>query len=260
MLKLSANLGFLWPDRPLLARIEAAAAAGFQAVELHWPYDVPAAELKAALDKHALKLLGINTPVGDRPGDFGMAALAGREEEFLHGFDQTLRYAQEAGASAIHVMASVVPASERDEARRIFIGNLQRVATAAERAGIGLLLEPINRRDKPDYLFNNVADAVDIIAQVGSPALSLMFDFYHAGWTEADPLACFERHAAHVGHIQIAAWPSRVEPNDSHLDYEDVFRRIVGSDYRGWIGCEYKPRADTDAGLVWRDKLLSNRR
>src|SRR5690349_8442129 len=108
MIRLSANLGFMWPDRPLLQRIEAAGRAGFKAVELHWPYDVPAAETNAACAAAGVELLGINTVVGNQPGDFGLAALPGREQDFAAAFQQSLDYCAGSGASAIHAMAGVV--------------------------------------------------------------------------------------------------------------------------------------------------------
>lgn len=256
MLGLSANLGFLWPDRPLLARIDAAAAAGFEAVELHWPYDVPPAQLRDALERRSLRLIAINTPVGDRAGDFGLAALPGREDAFRRAFDQAMRYAEEADAAAIHVMAGVVDPDDRARALDTLIGNLRRAAPTAADAGLALMLEPINRRDRPDYFYDDVDDAAAVVEAVGSAAVRLMFDFYHAGVTEAYPLASFERHLARIGHVQIAAVPSRAEPDEGDLDYCTVFQRLAALGYAGWIGCEYRPRADTDVGLAWREALL----
>ena len=109
MPKFSANLGFLWPDRPLLERIDAAARAGFKAIELHWPYAIAAAEVRLRCASHGLVLLGINTPAGNtEKGDFGLGAQPGREAEFRVSFVQAARYAREAGASSVHVMAGVV--------------------------------------------------------------------------------------------------------------------------------------------------------
>jgi hydroxypyruvate isomerase len=255
-IRLSANLGFLWADRPLLERVDAAAAAGFPAVEMHWPYDVPAAELRARVERHRLILLGLNTPLGNLPGDFGTGAVPGREAEFAAGFAQALAYAREAGAGAIHVMAGCVPKEERARGRLALIDNLRRIAPVAAAAGITILLEPINRHDKPDYFYDDVDDAAAIIAAVGHAAVSLMFDVYHVGMTGGDAVALFDRHLPLIGHVQVAAVPSRAEPDEgSSLDYAAMFRHIAHSGYRGWVGCEYRPRAGTDEGLGWRAML-----
>ncbi|MGL5447941.1 MAG: hydroxypyruvate isomerase family protein [Rhabdaerophilum sp.] len=251
MPRFSANLGFLWPDRPLLKRIDSAARAGFKAVELHWPYDVPAREMRDRMARHDLTLLGINTPVGQHAGDFGLGAWPGREGEFLAGFAEALAYATEAGARAIHVMAGVIPSELAPEARATFLGNLRQILPLAKRSGITLLLEPINRRDKPGYFYDRIEEAAAIIRELGSPALKIMFDCYHVGITEGDVIRRMEEFWPLIGHIQIAAVPSRAEPDEGTLDYAQVFAAIDRLHYAGWVGAEYKPRADTDVGLGW---------
>jgi len=254
-IRLSANLGFLWADRPLLERVDAAAAAGFPAVEVHWPYDVPVAELRARIERHGLILLGLNTPLGTLPGDFGIGAVPGREAEFAAGFAQALAYARDVGAGAIHVMAGCVPQAERARGRLTLIDNLRRIAPDAASAGVTILLEPINRHDKPDYLYDDVDDAAAIIAAVGHPSVMLMFDVYHVGMTGGDAIALFDRHLPLIGHVQVAAVPSRAEPDEGRLDYAAMFRHIAQSGYSGWVGCEYRPRSGTDEGLGWRAML-----
>ena len=155
MLRFSANLGFLWPDRPLLGRIEAAAAAGFKAVELHWPYDVPPEFVRQACERHGLTLLGLNTPAGDpAKGDFGLAAVPGREAEFQAGFDRAVSYCRASGAIAIHAMAGVVPTELRAKARAVFKANLMQAADKAAVHDLTVILEAINPRDKPGYFYS----------------------------------------------------------------------------------------------------------
>src|SRR5699024_7537427 len=135
----SANLGFLWADLPLLERIDRAAAAGFRAIELHWPYAVPAEQVRAACTHHGLTLLGINTAVGDKAkGEAGLGALAGREDEFQAAIDQSTAYCQTAGASAIHAMAGVVPEGQKASAREVFKANLAHAAHKTRQAGLTL--------------------------------------------------------------------------------------------------------------------------
>lgn len=251
MPRFSANLGFLWPDRPLLDRVDAAAHSGFKAIELHWPYDVSARKLRQRLTRHGLMLLGINTPAGQREGDFGLAALPGREDEFLAGFAEALAYANEAGARAIHVMAGVVPPELVPEARATFLANLRQILPQAERVGVTLLLEPINRRDRPGYFYDRIEQAAAIIGELGHPALKIMFDCYHVGVTEGEVIRRMEQFVPLIGHIQIAAVPSRAEPDEGTLDYMQVFAAIDRLGYPGWVGAEYKPRARTEDGLAF---------
>jgi hydroxypyruvate isomerase len=256
MPRFSANLGFLWSDRPLLGRIDAAARAGFRAIELHWPYEVPAADLKARAERHGLSILALNTPVGAQAGDFGLAAVPGREDEFRQGFRQAMDYARAAGIPAVHVMAGVTQSGQEAAARATFLANLKHITPLAEQAGVTLLLEPINRKDRPGYFYDRIDDAAGIITAIGSPALRIMFDCYHVGLTEGDVLARLEAALPLIGHIQIAAVPSRAEPDEGILDYPAVFAAIDRLGYQGWVGVEYRPRGDTDSGLGWMRTLV----
>ncbi|MFI0846880.1 hydroxypyruvate isomerase family protein [Mesorhizobium sp. IMUNJ 23232] len=250
MPKFSANLGFLWPDRPLLDRIDAAAAAGFRAIELHWPYATPADAVRQRCAAHGIVLLGINTPVGNaEKGDFGLGAQAGREAEFSDGFRQSSYYARAAGASSVHVMAGLVAPEHKARAKEVLIENLSFAAKAAP--DLTLLLEPINQRDKPGYFYSTLSKAADIIGEVGAPNLKIMFDVYHVGVSEGDVLTRLERHLPQIGHVQIAAVPSRTEPDEGEIAYGAVFAALDRFGYAGWTGCEYKPRAGTDEGLAW---------
>ncbi len=252
MLRFSANLGFMWPDRPLLDRIDAAAKAGFRAVELHWPYDVPAARVRDRCASHGIGLLGINTVRGDvANGENGLGALAGREAEFQAAVDQSLAFCRDAGGTAVHCMAGVVPPDRREAARAVFVANLREASAKAARDGITLLLEPLNPHDAPGYFYSTVEEGEAIIAETGRDNLKLMFDCYHVGRVGGDVIASLERLLPVIGHVQIAAVPSRAEPDRGDLDYRAVFAALERSPYAGWTGCEYKPAGDTDAGLSW---------
>lgn len=254
MPRFSANLGFLWADLPLLDRIAAAARAGFKAVELHWPYDVPAAHVRAACAQHGVTLLGLNSPVGDAAeGESGLAALAGREADFRAAFRQSLDYARACGATSIHVLAGVVPPGEAAAATDTLVRNLAEAADEA--AGVTILLEPLNARDKPGFLYHTLAPAADVIARVGRPNVKLMFDVYHVGVSEGDVLKRLERYLPIVGHVQVAAVPSRAEPDEGEIHYGHVLRAADALGYAGWIGCEYKPRGSVEEGLGWVEAL-----
>jgi hydroxypyruvate isomerase len=252
MPRFSANLGFLFADRPDLERVAAAAAAGFGAVEMHWPYAVPAAEMRAALSRSGITMLGLNTPVGNAAaGEFGLGALPGREADFRQAFDQALSYGAAIGASAVHCMAGVVAPDTADEASRTFVANLRDAADKAAGASMTILIEPINHRDKPGYFLHQVEQAASVIAAVGRGNVKIMFDCYHTQIEQGDLIRRFAAHRELVGHVQVAAVPSRAEPDEGELAYPEILRAFAGLGYDGWIGAEYKPRGRTEDGLDW---------
>lgn len=254
MPKFSANLGFLWPDRPLLDRIEAAAKVGFKAVELHWPYDLTPESVRDLCMRLDVKLLGINTPLGDTAkGDFGLGAVTGREAEFDEHFQLSLDWGRRAGASAIHVMAGVVPPEETARAKDTLIANLYRAAQAAPE--MMLLLEGLNPRDKPGYFYSTIAEKADVVALVGASNVKIMFDAYHVAVSEGDIFTKLARYLPLIGHVQIAAVPSRAEPDEGEVAYGNFFKELDRLGYDGWVGCEYKPRKSTEEGLGWTRTL-----
>jgi hydroxypyruvate isomerase len=254
MPRFAANLGYLFTDRPLLERIDAAAAAGFKAIELQFPYDVPATAVRAAIEKNRLTILGLNTPPGGRDGEFGLAAVPGREKDWQALFTRALDYASAIGASAIHCLAGKVAPEQRPAADRVFIDNLARAADLAAAAKVTLLIEPINGRDRPNYFLNHVEHAADIIAKVAKPNVRVQFDFYHVQIVGGDLIHRLEKFLPVVGHLQCAAVPTRHEPDEGEINYPAVFEAVDKLGYQGWIGAEYRPRARTEEGLGWARK------
>ncbi len=251
MPRFAANLGYLFTDRPLLERIDAAAACGFKGVELQFPYDVPAQAVKAAIARNRLTVLGINTPPGERDGEFGLAAVPGREQDFQAAFTRALDYSAAIGGSAVHCLAGKVALEQRPAAERVFIGNLAWAADRAAAKKIGLLIEPINARDRPNYFLNRVEHAADIIGKVGKSNVRIQFDFYHAQIVGGDLIHRLEQFMPVIGHLQCAAVPSRHEPDEGEVNYRSIFEAVDRLGYRGWIGAEYRPRGRTEDGLGW---------
>ena len=250
MPRLAANLGYLFTERPLIERIGAAAAAGFKAVELQFPYDVPASAMRSQLEKHSLTVLGVNT-LGGRSGEFGFAAIPGREREFDDTFRQALDYIVAVGGSAIHCLAGKVPPEQRPAAETTFVANLTRAAELAAEKQITLLIEPINPRDRPDYFLNRVEHAAAIIEKVGMPNVRIQFDFYHVQIVGGDLITRFRKHLPIVGHVQIAAVPSRAEPDEGEVNFAVILAELDAAGYSGWVGVEYRPRGRTEDGLGW---------
>ncbi|MGL4242796.1 MAG: hydroxypyruvate isomerase family protein [Beijerinckiaceae bacterium] len=252
---LSANISFMFADRPFLDRIAAAGKAGFPAVECHFPYDHSIPDLRKALKKAGVRLTGINTAPGDQPGDWGLACDPKRRAAFRVGVRQALRYAKALDVPTIHVMAGMVADADRKKARRAYVANLRWAAEAAAKAGRTIVTEPLNARDKPGYFISRSDEVVELIREVGHPALKLMFDCYHVQIMEGDVTKRLEKHWPFIGHVQIAAVPSRNEPGEGELDHRHLFGALKDLGYSGYVGCEYKPRGKTEDGLGWIDRV-----
>ncbi|MGJ8605774.1 MAG: hydroxypyruvate isomerase family protein [Marivita sp.] len=250
-MKFSANLGFLWQDRPLPDAIRAAKSAGFDAVECHWPYDTPAADVAAALAETGLPMLGLNTRRGDvAGGENGLSALPGRETEARAAIDEAVAYAKVVNAGAIHVMAGF---AHGQDSRQTFVSNLKYASEIAPERTI--LIEPLNHHDAPGYFLQTSGQAIEIIAEVGAPNLKLMFDCYHLQIMEGDLTHRLQTLQSHIGHIQFASVPDRGTPDHGEVNYAHVFGVISAMGYDAPIGAEYKPVGDTDATLGWLTAL-----
>jgi len=250
MPRFAANFGFLFTERPLIERFGAAAAAGFKAVEQQLPYEVPPSAMKAELARHGLTQLGINIPPGGA-GEFGLTAVPGREKDFDVTFQKALDYVTAIGGSAIHCLAGVVSPDRRPAAEATFVANLMRAADAAAEKDVTLLIEPINQRDRPDYFLSRVEHAADVIAKVGRENVKIQFDCYHVQIMQGDLIRRIEKFLPLIAHVQIAAVPSRNEPDSGEVNFPAIFAALDGLGYQGWIAAEYRPRGRTEDGLGW---------
>lgn len=259
MPRLAANLTMMYNEHPFLDRFQAAASDGFQGVEFLFPYDFAAADIRARLQDNGLTQALFNAPPGDwAAGERGIASLPGREDEFLRGLDQALSYAAQLGNRSLHVMAGLIrPDQDRAVHREVYVRNLARAASAAASAGITVVIEPINTRDIPGFFLNRQDEAQAICAEVGAANLKVQFDCYHCQIVEGDIAVKLQRDMAGIGHIQIAGVPDRHEPNLGELNYPYLFDRIDALGYAGWVGCEYRPKAGTRAGLGWAQAYLA---
>jgi hydroxypyruvate isomerase len=253
MPRFAANLSWLFTELPLLDRFEAAAASGFRAVEVLFPYEAPAEAIKARLDAARLRMVLINAPPGDwAKGDRGLAGLPGREAEFDAALEQAIGYALALGVPQIHVMAGLL---HHGAERRTYVASLTRAAQRAAAADLGVVIEPINRRDVPGYFLETCEDARSAIHEVGAKNLGLQFDIYHRQMVRGDVIRGIEEFLPLIRHMQLANPPDRGEPDRGELDYRSLFEAIDRLGYRGFIGCEYKPRAGTVPGLAWGERL-----
>ncbi|MFT4268131.1 MAG: hydroxypyruvate isomerase [Xenophilus sp.] len=257
MPKFAANLTMLFTELPFMQRFEAAAKAGFEAVEYLFPYPFDRNELAAALKASGLVQVLHNLPAGDwDAGERGIACHPGRVNEFREGVAQAIAYASTLGCPQVNCLAGRLPQGVgADEARATLVQNLRYAAKALQAADIRLLIEPINTFDIPGFFLTRTDQALALIDEVDSANLFVQYDIYHAQRMEGELGRTLARHLARIGHVQLADNPGRGEPGTGEINYPWLFRHIDAIGYTGWIGCEYKPRTTTAEGLGWLKTL-----
>jgi hydroxypyruvate isomerase len=257
MPRFAANLTMLFNEVPFLDRFERAAKAGFKAVEFLFPYDHAAAEIKARLDSNRLELVLHNLPAGDwAAGERGIACLPDRVAEFRSGVTRAVEYATALGVPQLNCLAGKRPTNAGEEVvNRTFVDNLRFAAAQLQRAGLKLLIEPINTFDIPGFYLHHTDQALAILDQVGADNAFVQYDIYHAQRMEGELAATLARCLPRIGHVQLADNPGRNEPGTGEINYAFLFAHLDRIGYRGWVGCEYKPAAGTEAGLGWRQQL-----
>ena len=252
MLKFAANLSMLFNEQPFLDRFALAAQAGFRAVEFLFPYAFSPADIEQRLRDHSLTQALFNLPPGDWDGgERGLAALPGREDDFKRSVDRALPYIEATGVQRVHAMAGIVAVDQYERACAVYLSNLVWAAQQLAPLGVDVLIEPLNDRDVPGYLLPRTDVAAELISAVSAPNLKLQFDIYHCQIMEGDVARRLQKHLPIIGHIQIAGVPERHEPNIGELNYPYLFRHLECLGYTGYIGCEYHPKVDTEAGLGW---------
>jgi len=253
MPRFAANLSMLFTEVPFLDRFERAARAGFEAVEFLFPYAHTPEEVRARTEAHGLQIVLHNLPAGDwDAGERGIACDPARVAEFRAGVDQAVTYAQALGVPQLNCLAGKAPAGVDAAAlRRTFVENLRFAAAELRKAGLRLLIEPINPFDIPGFYLNRTDQALHILDEVGADNAFVQYDIYHAQRTEGELAATLERHLPRIAHVQLADNPGRHEPGTGEINYPFLFAHLDRIGYPGWVGCEYKPAAATEAGLGW---------
>jgi hydroxypyruvate isomerase len=252
-LRFAANLHFLFTEVPFLERFAAAAGAGFRAVEFPDAYAFPADEIAARLREHRLACVLLNLPMGDRSrGELGLACLPDRRDDFRDSLALGIATARALGCPQLNCMAGRAPAGvPRDELAATFIDNLQLACAEAARAGLRLLVEPLNTIERPGLFLDGSAQAISIMDAVGADNLRLQFDCYHLHLMEGGLLASLDRWLPRIGHVQVADAPGRHQPGSGEIPYPAIFRLLAARAYSGWIGAEYHPAGPTEASLRW---------
>jgi len=259
MPKFAANLTMLYNEIDFLDRFAAAAKAGFKGVEYLFPYAYPKEQLAEKLKQNGLTQVLHNLPAGDwAKGERGIACHPDRVGEFKDGVGKAIEYATALGCKQVNCLAGIVPQGvDQNKAREVFVSNLKFAAPELEKAGIKLLVEAINTFDIPGFFLNNTKQTLSILDEVGSKNLYYQYDIYHMQRMEGELAKTMETNLARIAHLQLADNPGRNEPGTGEINYGFLFDFIDRIGYKGWIGCEYKPKTDTVAGLAWAKQYLS---
>ena len=258
MPKFCANLTMLYNEVDFLDRFAAAAKDGFTGVEYLFPYPYTKEQLVEKLQQNKLTQVLHNLPAGDwAKGERGIACHPDRVSEFQEGVGKAIEYATALGCKQVNCLAGIAPQGvEAGKLRETFVSNLKFAAAKLQAAGIKLLIEPINTFDIPGFYLSRTQQALDIIKDVGAN-LYVQYDIYHMQRMEGELANSIKTHLAQIPHMQLADNPGRNEPGTGEINYPFLFDFIDGLGYQGWIGCEYKPKAATSAGLGWAQKYLA---
>jgi len=253
MIKLSANLSFLFTELPFEKRFNAASKLGFKAVEFLFPYNYKISDLQSYLKAANIELILFNSFPGSlEKGEKGIACLTGRENEFKEKFNLALEYGIKLKCPYIHIMPGIeLNPSLRNQYRDVFKSNLVYAANLSQKNNITILIEAINNKDIPNYHLNYVSDAISIIEELKHPSIKLQLDLYHAQIMSGNITNIIEKSLKYTKHIQIASPPNRYEPNNGEINYPFIFNIIEKFNYDGHIGCEYNPSTNTEDSLQW---------
>lgn len=251
--RLSAHLGYLFAELPLSARFEAAANAGFRAIEIPDPYGFSVLEFRSICERHDLEVAQIALSNGSSGTALkGLAALPGREAEFERALMTSIAFAKAVNCRLIHPMSGLrLPLDEKLQ-WDVYLSNLARACSAAASEGLCVIIEPISAGGgTPNYFMNSFRLASTAIDQVGSPNLKLSLDTYHATAMDLSLSSFIARNSAWIGHVQLADWPHRNEPGSGQINFDDILTALSLGGYQGYIGLEYVPSEKGAARFNW---------
>lgn len=253
MPKFAANLTMMFKEVDFLQRFELAAKSGFKAVEFLWPYDFSKEELAAILKEQNLKVALFNTTAGDvAHGQWGHAGLPGMEKEFKSEIEQALDYAIALDCPTVHVMSCVVPHPwEKAACTEVFVKNMRMAADLFAKHNKVLTMEALCPEIKPNYLYHSQYETLALKERIAKDNVFIQLDTFHAQMVDGNLTYLIKNLAGKYGHVQIAAAPSRCEPDEGEINYDYIFKLLDDVGYQGYVGCEYNPRGNTQDGLKW---------
>ncbi len=254
MLKFSANISLLFKELALLQRFEAAKSAGFNAIEIQFPYELPADKIKQKLDQFQLKLVVFNIDADDLlSGGEGLAAVPEKKQQFAQALEQAMVYAELLQPKFINVLPGCCHQFEQLSIYlETFRQNLKRTLTAFQSTETQIVFEAINTYDLPNFIIHNQQQMLDMLKQMNQPKLKLQYDLYHMTRMQQNIPDFLNKNLDLIGHIQFADFPGRAQPGTGTIDFNQFFQSLQNSNYQGWLGAEYIPdTGDTRQTLGW---------
>ncbi|GHD74617.1 hydroxypyruvate isomerase family protein [Vogesella fluminis] len=253
MPRFAANLSLLFTELPLPARFAAAAAAGFDAVEIQFPYDYPAPLLRTAADAAAVDIILINLPAGDlMAGGYGLASHPARTAPFRAALAEGERYAQLLGVRMVNVLAGRFdPQQDAAQTRQTLAANLALAGERLAMHGIHVTCEAINNLDMPGFVASTPAELAAVLAEAAHPNVSMQLDLYHLARMQLELAGTLAQYLPQTAHIQFADCPGRHEPGTGTLPLAQIFALLDELGYTGWCAAEYRPATSTVSSLHW---------
>lgn len=254
-MRLISNISMMFTEVPVVDRLAAAQAAGFDGVEIQFPETGDIAALAAVSRKIAMPIVLINVPRG--PGDaVGLAALPGQEQAYRAAVADCARNAEALRARKVNVLAGRPPAdADPADCTRVLRQNLIHAADVMQEIGVRAMIEPVNRGDVPGFFISGLEAGLGVLSDIEHPNLFLQFDFYHMAITEPDLCTAITRAGPRIGHVQFADTPGRHEPGSGDIDFPAALAALRKTGYDGEVAAEYHPQTETPAGLDWMPRF-----
>lgn len=260
MIQLAVNLSMIFTEVPLVERFALAKKHGFQNIEIQFPYELDIATIQQQLDEHQLRLCLINVPAGDlMQGGNGLAGIPGQEVAFAQAVERAIEYATALQVSSVNILAGKQPQdADLLPCLTTLAENLKFAAIKLSDNNIQPVFEMINGTDMPRFLIQNIAQAQEMLEAVNHPFLKMQFDCYHMAMMNENILEALQENIQSIGHIQFADCPHRHQPDTGDINYVDIFEYLNQSNYKGFVGAEYKPTPTSETSFDWKDKYFSN--
>ena len=254
MIRFSSNLSLMFKEHNFLDRFEAANNAGFNAIEMQFPYNWDPQELLEKKEQFDLQITVINIEAGDLiSGGPGLAAMPGREDLFKKAVEKAYQFAETLKPLNMNVLPGWPPMDQFDRMQcvDVLVNNLRYASETLDHIGTQVVVEACNTFDRPGFLISTSAQAIEVIEKVGHSNLAFQYDLYHMHLMEGNNINRIDEIIDSIGHIQFADAPGRHEPGTGEVDFKKIFKHLDKIDWNGWIAAEYLPSRPTIETLEW---------
>ncbi|CAE8610950.1 unnamed protein product [Polarella glacialis] len=250
MVKLAANLSFLFKEKPFLDRFGAAAACGFRAVEFMFPGDgAYSHEAEEVAEKLNRKQTDNSKQTNITTATATLTTITTANKQKIRCVHTALLYARVMNCSKVHVMAGL---RQHGASEDVFVERVRWASELAAEQGLTICIEPLNCRDFPGYLVPDTKTALDLIQRIDRPqSCKLQLDLYHLQISEGDLSENIRRLLPFAAHVQLANPPGRNEPGHGEVNFPSLLALLDDLGYDGHVGLEYNPSSTTLQSLEW---------